>query len=164
MWLLRETDLALRKFFFWSAPRICPRTSSLSHLKFIDELRSISLSSESSRVIFADDVCRPIASCNDFRYVQDDIEAVEDWSIENFLNLDPSKCKYILISRKRTPSMPEGSLILGNPHYKSRYRFKNLGVLLSHDMSWSPHVQAICSKAKKGPWTMYTLSEILWML
>ena len=27
--------------------------------------------------------------------------------------------------------------------------FKYLGVLLSQDMSWSPQVQAVCSKAKK---------------
>ena len=92
----------------------------LLFLIYIDEISSISLSPESSRVIYADDVCvyRPRSSCRDFRYMQNDIEAVEEWSIENFLNLNPSKCKYMLISRKRTPSMPEGSLLLGTSPYK----------------------------------------------
>ena len=31
--------------------------------------------------------------------------------------------------------------------------FKYFGVLLSQDMSWSPHVQATCSKTKKGSWS-----------
>ena len=123
----------------------------LLFLIYIDEISSVSLSPESSRVIFADDVCiyRPISSCGDFRYVQDDIEVVKEWSIENFLNLNPSKCKYMLISRKRTPSMPDEPLVLGDLPLQRVDAFKYLGVLLSQDMSWSSHVQATCSKAKK---------------
>ena len=123
----------------------------LLFLIYIDEISSVSLSPESSRVIFADDVCiyRPISSCGDFRYVQDDIEVIEEWSIENFRNLNPSKCKYMLISRKRTPSMPDEPLVLGDLPLQRVDAFKYLGVLLSQDMSWSSHVQATCSKAKK---------------
>lgn len=67
----------------------------LLFLIYIDELSSIPLSPESGRVIYADDLCiyRPISSCNNFRFVQEDIEVVEEWSMENFLNLNPSKCK-----------------------------------------------------------------------
>ena len=67
----------------------------LLFLIYINEINLVSLSPESSRVVYADDVCiyRPISSCRDVRYVQDDIEAVEAWSIENFLNLNPLKCK-----------------------------------------------------------------------
>ena len=122
----------------------------LLFLIYIDEISSVSLSPESSRVIFAD-VCiyRPISSCGDFRYVQDDIEVVKEWSIEKFLNLNPSKCKYMLISRKRTPSMPDEPLVLGDLPLQRVDAFKYLGVLLSQDMSWSSHVQATCSKAKR---------------
>ena len=52
----------------------------------------------------------------------------------------------MLISRKR---IPEGPLLLGNCPPQRVDSFKYLGVLLSQDMSWSPHVQTICSKAKK---------------
>ena len=54
----------------------------------------------SGRIIYVDDVCihRPISSHTDFRYVQHDTEAVEEWSNENSLTLNPSKSKYMLIS------------------------------------------------------------------
>ena len=123
----------------------------LLFLIYIDEISSIPLSSGSSRVIYADDVCiyRPISSCSDFRYVQEDVETVEEWSAENFLNLNPSKCKYMLISRKRIPNVPDVPLLLGNCPLQRVSVFKYLGVLLSEDMSWSPHVQTVCSRAKK---------------
>ena len=123
----------------------------LLFLIYINEINLVSLSPESSRVVYADDVCiyRPISSCRDLRYVQDDLEAVEAWSIENFLNLNPLKCKYMLISRKRTPSIPDEPLILTDLPLQKVDAFKYLGVLLSQELSWSPHVQVICSKAKE---------------
>jgi hypothetical protein len=126
----------------------------LLFLIYIDETSSIYLSPDSNRVTYlwhADDVCiyRPISSCSDFRYVQDDIKAVEEWSSENYLSLNPSKCKYMLISRKRMPNVPDGPLLLGNCPLQKVDVFKYLGVLLSEDMSWCPHVQAVCSRAKR---------------
>ena len=70
----------------------------LFFLIYIDEISSISLSPESGLGIYADDICiyRPISSCRDFKHVQDDIKVVEEWSTENFLNLNPSKCNTCL--------------------------------------------------------------------
>ena len=123
----------------------------LLFLIYIDEISAIPLSTESSRVIYADDVCiyRPISSSSDFGYVQRDIEAIEKWSTDNFLNLNPTKCKYMLISRKKTPVTPTVPLLLGNLPLQKVETFKYLGVLISQDMSWSSHVQTTCSKAKK---------------
>ena len=41
--------------------------------------------------------------------MQDDIEVVEEWSIESFLTLRANI--YMLISRKRTPSIPDKPLV-----------------------------------------------------
>ena len=72
-------------------------------------------------------IYRPISSYWDFRHVQDDhIEVVEEWSIENFLNL---KCKYKLNSRKRTPSIPDKPLVLGVLPLQRVDAFKYLGVI-----------------------------------
>jgi hypothetical protein len=65
----------------------------LLFLIYIDETSSIYLSPDSNRVTYlwhADDVCiyRPISSCSDFRYVQDDIKAIEEWYSENYLSLN----------------------------------------------------------------------------
>ena len=45
--------------------------------------------------------------------------------------------------------MPDELLVLGDLPLQKVDAFKYLGVLLSQDMSWSSHVQATCSKAKK---------------
>ena len=45
--------------------------------------------------------------------------------------------------------MPDDSLVLGDLPLQKVDAFDYLGVLLSQDMSWSSHVQATCSKAKK---------------
>ena len=60
-----------------------------------------------------------------------------------------TKCKYMLISRKKTPVTPTVPLLLGNLPLQKVETFKYLGVLISQDMSWSSHVQTTCSKAKK---------------
>ena len=98
-----------------------------------------------------DDVCiyTLITSCSDFRYVQEDVETVERWSTENFLNLNPSKCKYMLIARKWIPSVPDGPLLLGNCPLQRVDVFRYLGVLPSQDMSWPPHIPTVCSRANK---------------
>ena len=55
----------------------------------------------------------------------------------------------MIISRKARPLQPESALFL-NGHTLSRVDvYKYLGILLSRDLSWSPHIDAICSKSRK---------------
>ena len=91
---------------------------------------------------------RPISSCRDFRHVQDVIDVVEEWSVDNFLNLNPSKCKYMLISRKRIPSIPDEPLILDDLPYKGLMLSSTL-VLYYLKTCHGLLVQAACLKAKK---------------
>ena len=68
---------------------------------------------------------------------------------ENFLTLNPSKCKCMMISRKRSPTLPSVPLLLHNLPLSKVNTFKYLGILLSDNLSWSPHIHAICSKARQ---------------
>ena len=125
----------------------------LLFLVYIDDINNMSLSPGACRVIFADDVCiyRPICCQADYECVQDDISATdhEQWSSENFLTLNPSKCIYMLISKKRSPTLPDIPLLLHKLPLCQVDTFKYLGLLLSEDLSWSPHINAICSKARQ---------------
>ena len=125
----------------------------LLFLIYINGINDLTLSTEACSVTFADDVCiyRPIHSQNDYKLVQEDISAVEKWSDENFLTLNPQKCKYMVISRKRAPTAPDhqAPLLLHNLVLSRVCTFKYLGVLLAEDLAWTPHVHAVCSKARQ---------------
>ena len=68
---------------------------------------------------------------------------IEDWVNSNPLN--PTKCKYMVVSWKSYPSVPV-SLTLGS---KEMEKVQCLGLLLSSDMSFSKHIESICYKARK---------------
>jgi len=101
--------------------------------------------------LYADDVLlfRTINSSDDFVALQEDIDKVASWSCTNFLALNRDKCKYMVVSRRRTASTPLQPLLLDNHPLDQVKMFKYLGVLMSHDLSWGEHVQSVCSRARK---------------
>ena len=54
----------------------------------------------------------------------------------------------MLISRKRR-SRQQLSLSLGGNALEQVHTFKYLGVLISSSLSWSPHIDAVCTKARQ---------------
>ena len=57
----------------------------------------------------------------------------------NCLTLNLTKCKYMVVSRKRCPSAAV-SLSLGGTEMEKVDCFKYLGLLLSSDMSFGKHI------------------------
>ena len=85
----------------------------------------------------------------DYSKIQCDITTIEGWSNSNFLSLNPQKCKYMIVSRRRSPLLPSNALQLYGQSLCKVSLYKYLGVLLSSDMKWSSHIEATCSKAKR---------------
>ncbi len=100
--------------------------------------------------LYADDMLlyKPVSSPEDFRHLQSDIDRIGDWVSRNNLTLNPNKCKTMIISRKRNSVQPPQLTLNGTP-LEQVETFKYLGVLLSSDLSWSTHVESICTKARK---------------
>ena len=122
----------------------------LLFLLYIDDIALTQLSMGSVINLFADDMLlyKPVKSALDLNSLQEDIDVINNWVKRNHLMLNPSKCKSMLISRKRSPSQPL-SLILDESPLEHAKTFKYLGVLLSSNLSWTPHVEATCAKARK---------------
>ena len=98
--------------------------------------------------LFADDVLlyHTVSNIDDFLAVQESINSVEQWSCSNYLSLNALKCKCMLISHKRHPVQP---LLLNGEVLERVDTYKYLGILLTHDLSWSPHISAVCAKARR---------------
>ena len=123
----------------------------LLFLIYIDDLPT-SITDICSKVnLFADDVLlyHVISEEADYEVLQNAISLIESWSISNFLAFNTSKCKCMVISRKPTPKLPDNQLhLLGMP-LQVVESYKYLGLLLSSNMSWSPHIESICNKARQ---------------
>ena len=63
------------------------------------------------------------------------------------MTFNSAKCKCLLISRKRNSSSP--IMTLNNNAMELVRQYKYLGVIISSDLSWSHHIQALCSKTRK---------------
>ena len=122
----------------------------LLFLIYINDITTISLSTLSQCILYADDVLlyRPITCSYDVRAIKFDIEEVEQWADSNHLNLNPTKCKYMVISRKQCATYSFVLYLNGVPLERVEI-FKYLGVLLRSNLGWSDHITMICSKTRK---------------
>ena len=107
---------------------------------YIDGITEVMLSPQSCRVLYADDALlyRPISSTEDFLAIQSDIDALKAWSDHHLLQLNPTKCKYMVLSKKKVPSIliitGEYSLHLSGYTLEKAETFKCLGILLKSDL------------------------------
>ena len=70
--------------------------------------------------------------------------------------LNPIKCKAMTISRKiKSDYRYLTQFILNGTPLEQVETFKYLGVLLSSDLSWSAHIESICTKARKVVGLLY---------
>ena len=130
-----------------------PQGSILGRLLFliyIDDIADMELSAGSSLVIYADDILlyRPIRTSGDYSALQDDIDALSNWATQNAMTFNATKCKHMTISRKRNRHTPAPPLSLNGSTLEDVPTFKYLGILITSDLSWSQHIQDMCSKAR----------------
>ena len=123
----------------------------LLFLIYIDDISKVNLSSGSMLVLYADDILlyRPISSVDDYRGLQADIDMLSNWTALNAMTFNATKCKAMIISRKRNQCLPPAPLTLNGTILEVVPTFKYPGVLLSSDLSWTHHIQGVCSKARK---------------
>ena len=122
----------------------------LLFLIYINGVTEIPLN-DGCMLLYADDILlyRQIQSSSDYQLLQQDIDAMETWFSQNNLELNASKCKYMVISRKRQHHQPMNQLTISNALLEKVSDFKYLGVWLSDNLTWTKHVEQITKRATK---------------
>ena len=108
--------------------------------------------------LFADDILlyHIISTPGDYDILQDSVNQIGQWSANNYLSFNTSKSKYMIVSRKPDPPQPDCQLQLSGSLLERVERYKYLGVLIASDLSWSPQVVSVCSKACRVLGLLYT--------
>ena len=81
--------------------------------------------------------------------LQRDIDAIQECISKCHLTLNPSKCKYLIASRRKQPHLPPTRLFIGRDVLEQVDSYHYLGVLVTSKLSWTDHINHICSKARK---------------
>ena len=110
---------------------------------FMNSIFDVVLSSASWFVLYADDMVlyKPIKNNQDLLDLQNDIDAICSWTSTKSLHLIATKTNSILITHKK-----HRLIIIGRYHIPS---LKVLGVVITDNLTWSPHIESTCLKAKK---------------
>ena len=113
----------------------------LLFLIYINDVASIELSVNTKLSLYADDMLlyKVITSSEDYAELQEDINLIHNWSVNNLMTFNASKCKCMYISRKRERRCPSVSLDNATMEYVTHYKY--LGIVISSDMTWTSHIQ-----------------------
>ena len=123
----------------------------LLFLIYIDDISTLALSESSKLSLYADDMLlyKTISSTADYAELQQDIDLIYSWSTANLMTFNVSKCKCMLVSRRRNTDCPPINLNLNDHQLENVQTYKYLGLLLSSDLSWTHHIESTCTKARK---------------
>ena len=114
---------------------------------------------------FADDtrVSISVKTEQDVSKLQEDLYSVISWSERNNVALHKEKFEYICHRYNKNDSLSELPFTCELFQYSVSnekllqpvHQLRDLGVLISSDLSWSPHIRAIADKArKKAAWVL----------
>ena len=115
----------------------------LLFLVYINDVANLQFSPNTDLNLFADMLLyKCIDSTEDVVYLQHDNDLLSHWVSSNHLSLNPSKCKYMIVSRKRQQAERPVILLEGVP-LEQVDTFRYLCVIMPSDLSWTAHVKSI---------------------
>ena len=98
--------------------------------------------SHGSYFLYAEDLT--IFTCCEPQLIQQDLNALQQWSVSNCLNFHPSKCKILSFNFDRSQVLKLGETALDYIDY-----IEDLGFTISSNLSWQRHIDTKLAKCKK---------------
>lgn len=126
-----------------------PQGSILGPLLFLIYMNDLTDSIKSSSpLMFADDTkfLRSVHSSTDTIDLQSDLDAVGAWSADWNLLFNSNKCVHVRFL-PTSDSVPNQAYFVNDSPITTSDHHKDLGVIMSGDLSWSDHYHFIVSKA-----------------
>jgi len=124
----------------------------LLFLLYINSLEEIPLSAGTNFILYANHILVyiPITSLDDYHLFQCDLNAITSWLVQNSITLDTAKCKYMLVSRKRSGLACPHSLLAHPLLLWRRSPVSNIWeyIAISSDLSWSAYTNTVVFKAR----------------
>ena len=123
----------------------------LLFILFINDVTIVRLSVNSDLNLYADDMVlyKPVRSAVDATEFQEDINLIANFVKSVLLQLNVSKTKFMVLTRAKPAKSITSTPTLYNIPLEQVDAFTYLGVLISANMSWGPHIEAITSKSKR---------------
>lgn len=109
-----------------------------------------SITTKAKCLMFADDLklFLSVRKAEDCIALQNDIDAVNEWSVKNKLTFNTSKCRTITLSRSRTP-IAKIYQLAGTP-LERVHSIRDLGLTIDSNFNFHEHVIKICKEASKN--------------
>ena len=127
-----------------------PQGSILDPLLFVLYINDLPNVAKNTKVaLFADDAkCfLNIDSLDDCQLLQNDLNALVDWSSTWELNIHPSKCQVISVTRKCNPF--NFDYFMNNTRLSSVKSIKDLGIEISSKLDWNTHINNVQKKCNR---------------
>ncbi len=86
---------------------------------------------------------------NDETTYLDEVERLTSWCQDNCLSLNVSKTKELIVDFRKRQQRPYTPLMISGTPVERVSSFKYLGVNISEDLTWTPHIQTQVKKARQ---------------
>ena len=89
-----------------------------------------------------------ICTAMDYTLLQNYVRSISDSIRSKHPRFNASKCKTMFISRNKTNSLPLPEILLDGTELKRVQSYEYLGITITSNLSWNPHITNCCNKTR----------------